>query len=165
MHHCVISFLAWCPPKTRPLHLSQTLLGESDSMQEIGMGQESVQAEERYLTKCTSGIGPEMSLLKAKVCMPHPTTMACSRFLTSAEKKWLYHEGGKTPAGRGEQGKGTKSGASSNQVLHSNRHGAPNLDSESKGKFGTSRTLGTSTPSWHSGALPSHLARKSGSIN
>lgn len=62
--------------------MSQALLG--GSMQEQGMGQESKKAEERYLNKCARGIGPEMILLKAKICVHHPPSATCSRFLTNA---------------------------------------------------------------------------------
>lgn len=111
--------------------------GGSGNMQDQRMGKESMQAEQRYLSKCASGIGPGMILLKAKVCTHHPAAMTCSRFLTSAGKSGF--QGGRTPAGRGEKGDGTETGASSNQGLHPKRHWAPNLSSESKGKFGTSR--------------------------
>lgn len=66
------------------------------------MGKESIQAEERYLTKCANGISPGMILLKAKLCMHHPLIMACSRFLTSADKSGFtikeegHQLGGKT---------------------------------------------------------------------
>lgn len=111
--------------------------GGSGNMQEQRMGKESMQAEQRYLSKCAGGIHPGMMLLKAKVCTHHPATMTCSRFLTGAGKSGF--QGGRTSAGRGEKGDGTETNASSNQGLPPNRHWAPNLSSESKGKFGTSR--------------------------
>lgn len=80
-------------------------------------------------------------------------------------QNWHIHQGGRTPAGRGEQKNGTEPSVSTNPVLYSNKHWAPNLNSKREWIFGTRRPPGTSPPPGHWSALPTHLARKSGSTN
>lgn len=96
-------------------------------------GWESMQAEERCLTKRASGIGTGMILLKAKVCMHHSAAMVCSP--VQAKLAFPSRRKNRSWERRGEEKKGTEPSASSNPVLHSNRHWAPNLTVKASGNL------------------------------
>ena len=122
------------------------------------MGKKSMQAEERYLlSKCASGIGPGMILLKAKVCMHHPPTMPCSRFLTSADKSGfaIKEEGPQLGGESREKGQSQVHLPTKDYIQISIGHQTQAV--KARGSLAPAE-LGTSTPPWHWGTLPTHSA-------
>lgn len=116
------------------------------------MGKESMEAEERYLTRRASGIGPGIILLKAKICTHHPPTMACSRFLANADN-----------SGFSIKEEGPQLGGESREKGQNRVHlptkgyiqigiGQQTRAVKARGSLAPAE-LGTSTPPWHWGAL------------